>query len=137
MENAHGAQDGYVCIEGLADLRRVLPALEVYREKRQYNEHDKGLFGGKHSAGFNGGLKRGFKRGFRASLKESFRRSFSLFKWAGKKAVFITSVPFYWLIIFRHVLHWYDAGFFAFVVIASLLLSMLGGSWGIMQGLAR
>ena len=55
----------------------------------------------------------------------------------GKKALFVTSVPFYWLVFFTRILQWYDANFFIFVVIASMVLSVLGKNWGILHFLAR
>jgi len=55
----------------------------------------------------------------------------------GKKALFVTSVPFYWLVFFTKILQWYDANFFIFVVIASMVLSVLGKNWGILHFLVK
>jgi len=54
-----------------------------------------------------------------------------------KKALFFTSVPFYWLVFFTRVLHWYDAGFFVFVVAASIVISLLGKNWGLIHFLSK
>ena len=69
----------------------------------------------------------------KSKFSEKFR---SFFKWTSKKAVFITSVPFYWFIIFRYV-NWFDTGFFLFVVMASFAMSFAGSGWGIFNSLAR
>ena len=55
----------------------------------------------------------------------------------GKKALFFTSVPFYWLVFFTQVMRWYDTGFFIFVVAASIVLSLLGKNWGLIHFLSK
>lgn len=70
--------------------------------------------------------------------KKSFsEKSCSLFKWISKKAVFITSVPFYWFIIFRYFLGSFDAGLFIFIIAASFIMSFFGSGWGLLNGLVR
>ncbi len=55
----------------------------------------------------------------------------------GKKALFFTSVPFYWLVFFTQVMRWYDTSFFVFVVAASIVLSLMGKNWGILHFLSQ
>ena len=57
----------------------------------------------------------------------------SFFNGLGKKAVYITSVPFYWFIIFKYIMGWFNPGFFIFVILCSIILSVGGGSWGILN----
>lgn len=57
----------------------------------------------------------------------------SFFNGLCKKAVYITSVPFYWFIIFKYLIGWFNPGFFIFVIICSIMLSIGGGSWGILN----
>jgi hypothetical protein len=57
----------------------------------------------------------------------------SFFNGLCKKAIYITSVPFYWFIIFKYCLGWFNPGFFIFVIICSIVLSLGGGSWGILN----
>ena len=61
----------------------------------------------------------------------------SFFHSASKKAFFITSVPFYWFILFKHMVGSFNPGFFVFVVISSILLSKFGGGWGIINAAVR
>lgn len=61
----------------------------------------------------------------------------SSLRWISKKAFFITSVPFYWFILFRYVVNWFDMGFFIFVVCASIAMSFFGSGWGIINSMAR
>ncbi len=55
----------------------------------------------------------------------------------GKKALFFTSMPFYWLVFFTKVMHWFDARFFIFVIIASIVLSFWGKNWGLLHFLVK
>ncbi|MCX6707618.1 MAG: hypothetical protein NT001_05775 [Candidatus Woesearchaeota archaeon] len=57
----------------------------------------------------------------------------SFFNGLCKKAVYITSVPFYWFIIFKYMMGWFNPGFFMFVILCSIILSVGGGSWGILN----
>ena len=57
----------------------------------------------------------------------------SFFNGLCKKAVYITSVPFYWFIIFKYIMGWFNPGFFVFVILCSVILSVSGGSWGILN----
>ncbi len=77
------------------------------------------------------GLERYCRKATRAEKAASF------FHKASKKAFFITSVPFYWFILFKHVVGWFNPGFFAFVVISSIALSKMGGTWGIISAAMR
>ncbi|MBW2999933.1 hypothetical protein KY339_04620, partial [Candidatus Woesearchaeota archaeon] len=52
-----------------------------------------------------------------------------------KKALFITSMPFYWFIFFKYVINWFEIGMFLFVVLASFAISMLGMNWGVLDSL--
>lgn len=61
----------------------------------------------------------------------------SFFSELSKKAMFITSVPFYWFIIFKYMIGWFDMGFFVFVIGCSMILSMTGGNWGMLNGLMK
>lgn len=49
-----------------------------------------------------------------------------------KRALFFTSVPFYWFLIFKF-LGVFDIKLFCFVAGASLMLSMLGYGWGVLN----
>jgi len=60
-----------------------------------------------------------------------------LFASIGKKALFLTSMPFYWLVFFTRIMHWFDLHFFIFVVAASIALSVLGKNWGMIHFLAK
>ena len=64
-------------------------------------------------------------------------RSYSFLRWISKKAVFITSVPFYWFIIFRYIIGTFDIGLFIFIVGVSFFMSFFGINWGILNGFAR
>ncbi len=55
----------------------------------------------------------------------------------GKRALFLTSVPFYWLVFFTKILNFFDMKFFIFVVAASMVLSLLGKNWGILHFLVK
>lgn len=54
-----------------------------------------------------------------------------------KKALFITSVPFYWFIIFTYILNWQSTSMFIFAVGTSYLTSLFGQGWGLLNWLAR
>ena len=54
-----------------------------------------------------------------------------------KKALFFTSVPFYWLVFFTKIMHFYDANFFVFVVVASIVMSFFGKNWGVLHFLIK
>lgn len=55
---------------------------------------------------------------------------------AGRKALFITSLPFYWLLVFKFVLGAFTMEVFAFSVLASWAFSLFDGGWGILHNLA-
>lgn len=61
----------------------------------------------------------------------------SFFSGLSKKAFFITSVPFYWFIIFQYIVGSFNLAFFVFVCICSLLLSVTGMNWGVLNSMAR
>ena len=61
----------------------------------------------------------------------------SIFATTGKKALFFTSLPFYWVVFFNYILNWFDFRLFAFVVIASAVMSIFGHSWGVIDWLAK
>ena len=61
----------------------------------------------------------------------------SIFAATGKKALFFTSLPFYWIVFFSYIMNWFDFRLFAFVVIASAVMSIFGQSWGALDWLAR
>lgn len=69
--------------------------------------------------------------------QKSAERLRSFFSGLSKKAMFITSVPFYWFIIFKYLIGWFNPGFFVFVIACSMLLSIGGGNWGILNGLVK
>ena len=54
-----------------------------------------------------------------------------------KKALFITSVPFYWFLFFNYILNWQSMGLFVFVVTASYMTSLSGHGWGLLNWLAK
>ncbi|HLC98535.1 MAG TPA: hypothetical protein VJC00_00835 [Candidatus Nanoarchaeia archaeon] len=60
-----------------------------------------------------------------------------IFNEISKKAFFITSVPFYWFIVFKHIVGSFNPAFFVFVVICSIILSGIGGNWGIINAAMR
>jgi len=64
----------------------------------------------------------------------NFRKIFTTFS---KKALFFTSLPFYWIIFFNYILNWFDLKFFIFVVMASAIMSFAGQSWGALDFFAR
>ncbi len=70
----------------------------------------------------------------KAEEKFSFRK---LFASISKKALFFTSVPFYWLVFFTKILNWFDVHFFVFVVVASIVLSFFGKNWGLLNILIK
>ncbi|MFC1691382.1 hypothetical protein ACFL0W_04335 [Nanoarchaeota archaeon] len=80
------------------------------------------------------------------SFAEQFRSLFSLFTLKrstsaskiniGKKAAFITSLPFYWLIFFN-LIGYFDVKLFSFTIISSIIMSLFGKSWGILDNLVR
>ena len=55
----------------------------------------------------------------------------------GKKALFFTSVPFYWLVFFTKILNFFDMRFFVFVVAASIIMSFFGKNWGLLNILLK
>jgi len=58
----------------------------------------------------------------------------SFFVRAGRRAIFITSVPVYWFLVFRHVLGYFDMSMFVFVVGLSYVISTLFiGHWGLLE----
>ena len=50
-----------------------------------------------------------------------------------RKAFFLTSMPFYWLFLFRYILNWFDLKWFIIVVVLSAILSLSGKGWGILH----
>ncbi|MBU0535359.1 MAG: hypothetical protein KKE20_00170 [Nanoarchaeota archaeon] len=68
------------------------------------------------------------------SSRTSQRMSYFL-KNACKKAVFIASIPFYWLVLFKYVIGSFNPGFFAFVLVCSMVLSRFGGNWGVLNSM--
>ena len=52
-----------------------------------------------------------------------------------KRALFFTSVPFYWLIFFIYLLNWFDMSYFIMVNVASVVLSYYGMGWGLLDSL--
>jgi len=60
-----------------------------------------------------------------------------IFASIGKKALFFTSVPFYWLVFFTKILNFFDMRFFIFVVVASIILSFFGKNWGLINILLK
>lgn len=60
-----------------------------------------------------------------------------IFASIGKKALFFTSVPFYWLVFFTKILNFFDMRFFVFVVVASIILSFFGKNWGLLNILLK
>lgn len=70
-----------------------------------------------------------------SSNSYSLRRDNALIKVFSRKGVlFFTSVPLYWLIFFR-LINFFDMSFFIFVVVSSIMLSLLGKNWGLIEGL--
>jgi len=61
------------------------------------------------------------------------QKLYSIFSIISKRAFFITSMPFYWLVYFKFILETFDARLFTFVVIASYGLSYFNHSWGILN----
>ncbi len=55
----------------------------------------------------------------------------------GKKALFFTSVPFYWLVFFTKIMNWFDLRFFIFVVAATIAMSIFGKNWGLLNILIK
>ena len=55
----------------------------------------------------------------------------------GTKALFITSVPLYWFILFNYALGWFDIPLFVFVVLCSYAFSLAGKGWGALDWLSR
>jgi len=64
----------------------------------------------------------------------SFRNVFVTFS---KRALFFTSLPFYWIVFFNYILNWFDYRFFAFVVIISAMMSFFGQGWGLLNFLVK
>ncbi|MEM4336708.1 MAG: hypothetical protein QXG86_01765 [Candidatus Woesearchaeota archaeon] len=56
---------------------------------------------------------------------------------ASKRALFFTSLPFYWIIFFNYVIKWFDIKLFIFVVIVSGIMSFCGRSWGVIDWLIK
>ncbi|MBD3313776.1 hypothetical protein GF345_05010 [Candidatus Woesearchaeota archaeon] len=65
--------------------------------------------------------------------KTKTEKARSYFRELSKKALFITSVPFYWFILFKYVVGSFNPAFFVFVVLASGLLSFTGSNWGVLN----
>ena len=103
----------YINMGEFAALQKELHAYHVYDMREERNER------------------------FRQAKESLSARLFSSLKWAGKKAAFITSVPFYWFIIFRYFVGTIDAGLFVFVIAASFVMSLFGANWGLLNGLVR
>ncbi len=57
----------------------------------------------------------------------------SIFSLISRRAFFITSMPFYWLVCFKFILETFDARLYTFVVVASFALSYFNHSWGILN----
>jgi len=55
----------------------------------------------------------------------------------GKRALFFTSVPFYWGLFFHVLLGWFNPFVFGAVVIGSFAASMMGSGWGLLDNLAH
>ncbi len=72
---------------------------------------------------------------FHAFLKPStsFRRTLIN---QSKRALFFTSVPFYWLIFFTYLLKWFDLNLFVLVNVGTMAMSYFGIGWGLLNGLA-
>ena len=68
----------------------------------------------------------------RESIRKAFHNLQSFFVAASRKAILITSVPFYWLFIFR-MINWFDPVLFAFVVGFSYIFSFMNLGWGILN----
>jgi len=120
METAHS----YVCLdESNQELRGIL-GFEVYYDKPSILKDQNDLEAEK-------------KLEKRSRFKEIFtwKNACSFFRWISKKAIFITSVPFYWFIIFQYVVGWFEVNFFIFVVCASIVMSFIGGGWGILNSI--
>jgi hypothetical protein len=60
-----------------------------------------------------------------------------VFASTGKKALFFTSVPFYWLVFFTKILNFFDMRFFVFVVVATIALTLMGKNWGLLNILLK
>ncbi|MCX8147494.1 MAG: hypothetical protein N3D84_03435 [Candidatus Woesearchaeota archaeon] len=116
-------QNNYITLEELDLIIRQLndvKKLEAYGEEK----NKKGEIKNRKVSiikCFSNGFK-GFKEGFRA-----------FFVKASKRLFFATSMPFYWFIVFKHFVGWFDFGFFIFVVICSFALSLLGKNWGMIN----
>lgn len=54
-----------------------------------------------------------------------------------RKALFLVTMPFYWLVFFTRLMNWFDLHFFVFVVAVSIALSIFGKNWGLLHFLAR
>jgi hypothetical protein len=83
------------------------------------------------------GKLRGIDLELEADKNTFSRRLNSFFSGLSKKAVFITSVPFYWFIIFKYIVGSFNPAFFVFVIVCSIIISQFGGNWGIMNALMR
>ncbi|PIN87169.1 hypothetical protein COV19_01095 [Candidatus Woesearchaeota archaeon CG10_big_fil_rev_8_21_14_0_10_44_13] len=71
------------------------------------------------------------------TARQKFQKFRSFLKWISKKAVFITSVPFYWFIIFRYIVGSIEMNLFIFIVAASFVMSSFGNGWGLLNGIGR
>ncbi|HLC46573.1 MAG TPA: hypothetical protein VJI75_02420 [Candidatus Nanoarchaeia archaeon] len=67
----------------------------------------------------------------------SLRYFADIFIELGTKALFITSVPLYWFILFNYALGWFDLPLFVFVVLCSYAFSLAGKGWGALDWLSR
>jgi|APSaa5957512622_1039677.scaffolds.fasta_scaffold00302_16 hypothetical protein len=55
----------------------------------------------------------------------------------GKRVLFLTSMPFYWLIFFTFYGGGFHLGLFVGVIVASVILSSFGQGWGLLDFLSR
>lgn len=60
-----------------------------------------------------------------------------IFITTSKRALFFTSLPFYWIVFFNYILKWFDYRVFIFVVVASAIMSVAGQSWGVIDYFAK
>lgn len=68
----------------------------------------------------------------REEIRNAYHNSQSFFVAASRKAILITSVPFYWLFIFR-MINWFDPVLFGFVVGFSYIFSFMDLGWGVLN----
>ena len=70
-------------------------------------------------------------------LEKSVFNFRKIFTTISKKALFFTSLPFYWLLFFNYVLNWFDSRIFIFVVGVSIAMSLFGQGWGVIDWLVK